>query len=77
MRDETISNSLVSFLRMLTSCEIELRAEFFAPFIMVRAARPKPYEPQVVSSYHRKSGCLAYDGVNGMELGPRAVDPDC
>ena len=72
MRDETISNSLVSFLRMLTSCEIELRAEFFAPFIMVRAARPKPYDPQMVgSSYALKSGCLACEGVDGAGLGPR------
>ena len=36
MRDGMVSNSLVAFLRMLTSCEIELRSDFFAPFIMVR-----------------------------------------
>jgi len=36
MRDGVVSNSLVAFLRMLTSCEIELKSDFFAPFIMVR-----------------------------------------
>lgn len=35
MRDDMVSNTMVAFLRMLTSCEIQLRADFFAPFIMV------------------------------------------
>ena len=40
MRDGVVSNSLVAFLRMLTSCEIELKSDFFAPFIMVRLLGP-------------------------------------
>ena len=35
MRDGMISNMVVMFLRMLTSCEIQRREEFFAPFVMV------------------------------------------
>ena len=41
MRDSMVSNSLVAFLRMLTSCEIELKSDFFAPFIMARACACK------------------------------------
>ena len=40
MRDGVVSNSLVAFLRMLTSCEVELKSDFFAPFIMVRCVSP-------------------------------------
>lgn len=35
MRDGMISNMVIMFLRMLTSCEIQRRQDFFAPFIMV------------------------------------------
>lgn len=35
MRDAEVSNMIVSFLRLATSAEIDSRAEFFAPFIMV------------------------------------------
>ena len=35
MRDGVISNMVIMFLRMLTSCEIQRRQEFFAPFILV------------------------------------------
>ena len=42
MRDGVVSNSLVAFLRMLTSCEIELKSDFFAPFIMVRSSFTGP-----------------------------------
>ena len=42
MRDGVVSNSLVAFLRMLTSCEIELKSDFFAPFIMVRCRAHRP-----------------------------------
>lgn len=38
MRDGMISNMVVMFLRMLTSCEVQRREDFFAPFIMVRMA---------------------------------------
>lgn len=34
MRDGMISNMVIMFLRMLTSCEIQRRQDFFAPFIM-------------------------------------------
>ena len=37
MEDETFSSYVVMFLRFLTSCEIQLRREFFEPFIMVSA----------------------------------------
>lgn len=40
MRDGMISNMVVMFLRMLTSCEIQRREDFFAPFIMVGDAEP-------------------------------------
>eukprot|EP00850_Spirogloea_muscicola_P018266 SM000165S02227 [mRNA] locus=s165:251891:254249:- [translate_table: standard] len=33
-RDPTISNYVVIFLRFVTSCEIQARAEFFEPFIL-------------------------------------------
>ena len=36
MRSEDISNYVVFLLRMATSAEVKRRAEFFAPFIMVR-----------------------------------------
>ncbi len=35
MRDGMISNMVIMFLRMLTSCEIQRRQDFFAPFILV------------------------------------------
>ena len=31
-----VSNMIVMFLRLVTSAELQLRADFFAPFIMVR-----------------------------------------
>ncbi|KAK9824088.1 hypothetical protein WJX72_007637 [[Myrmecia] bisecta] len=34
MRDGMLSNMVVMLLRMLTSCEIQRREDFFAPFIM-------------------------------------------
>lgn len=34
MRTGMISNMIIMFLRMLTSCEIQRRQEFFAPFIL-------------------------------------------
>lgn len=36
MRDEMVSNMIVMFLRLVTSAELQRRADFFAPFIMVR-----------------------------------------
>jgi ubiquitin thioesterase protein OTUB1 len=36
MRDENVSNYVVMFLRLLTSCEIQRRQDFFEPFVMVR-----------------------------------------
>ena len=39
MREQTWSNYIVMFLRMLTSCEIGRRKDFFCPFILVRAPR--------------------------------------
>lgn len=39
MRDQTISNYLVMLLRLITSCEIRRRTDFFEPFILVRRAR--------------------------------------
>lgn len=35
MRNGSLSDMIVSFLRMATSAEIGLRADFFAPFVMV------------------------------------------
>ena len=35
MREEDYSSYIVMFLRLLTSCEIQLRRDYFAPFIMV------------------------------------------
>ena len=35
MRDGMISNMVIMFLRMLTSCEIQRRQDFFAPFVLV------------------------------------------
>ena len=35
MREAMISNMIVMLLRMLTSCEIQRREDFFAPFILV------------------------------------------
>lgn len=37
MQDEVFSSYVVMFLRLLTSCEIQLRRAFFEPFIMVSA----------------------------------------
>ena len=37
MRSEDISNYIVFLLRIITSAEIKRRADFFAPFVMVRA----------------------------------------
>lgn len=36
MRDEHMSNYIVMFLRLLTSAEIQLNRDSFAPFILVR-----------------------------------------
>ena len=41
MRDQVFSNSVVFFLRLVTSHEIKSREEFFAPFIMVSDVRQK------------------------------------
>lgn len=37
-RDDTISNMVVMFLRLVVSCEVQRREDFFAPFIMVGRA---------------------------------------
>ena len=36
LRDATLSNRIVMFLRFVTSAELQRREDFFAPFIMVR-----------------------------------------
>ena len=36
MRDGMLSNMVIMYMRMLTSCEVQRRQDFFAPFIMVR-----------------------------------------
>ena len=36
MLDAELANQVVMYFRMLTSAAIQLRADFFAPFIMVR-----------------------------------------
>lgn len=35
MRDGMLSNMVIMYMRMLTSCETQRRQDFFAPFIMV------------------------------------------
>ena len=35
LRDDMCSNTMVMFLRLVTSAELQRRQEFFAPFIMV------------------------------------------
>ena len=35
MRDGMLSNLVIMYMRMLTSCETQRRQDFFAPFIMV------------------------------------------
>ena len=37
MRDGMLSNMVIMYMRMLTSCEVQRRQDFFAPFILVRA----------------------------------------
>ena len=37
LRDDMCSNTMVMFLRLVTSAELQRRQEFFAPFIMVGA----------------------------------------
>ncbi|KAG2448866.1 hypothetical protein HYH02_006216 [Chlamydomonas schloesseri] len=34
MRDDTVSNMIVMFLRLVTSCEVQRREDFFFPFIL-------------------------------------------
>ena len=36
-RDDMASNMIVMLVRFITSAEVQLRQEFFLPFIMVRA----------------------------------------
>lgn len=38
MSDDNLSNYIIMFLRLLTSAEIQLRREMFAPYIMVDAS---------------------------------------
>mmetsp|Transcript_17237 Transcript_17237/g.51603 ORF Transcript_17237/g.51603 Transcript_17237/m.51603 type:complete len:384 (-) Transcript_17237:269-1420(-) len=60
MRDDMVSNMIVSFLRLATSAEIGSRAEFFAPFILgmtadelsVEAFRQRCVEPMGEESDH-------------------------
>ena len=42
MRDDMVSNMIVSFLRLAVSAEIAARCDFFAPFIMARGRQPDP-----------------------------------
>jgi ubiquitin thioesterase protein OTUB1 len=35
MRESCLSNMIVMFLRLLTSCELQIRESFFWPFILV------------------------------------------
>ena len=37
MRDGMLSNMVIMYMRMLTSCETQRRQDLFAPFIMVGA----------------------------------------
>ena len=55
MLDAELANQVVMYFRMLTSAAIQLRADFFAPFIMVCilffTTLPVPQTLSSVSSY--------------------------
>ncbi|KAG2501153.1 hypothetical protein HYH03_000968 [Edaphochlamys debaryana] len=42
MRDDTVSNMIVMFLRLVTSCEVQRREDHFFPFIMGMYDEPPP-----------------------------------
>ena len=54
MRDGMLSNMVIMYMRMLTSCEVQRRQDFFAPFIMVSLIAMKycRYTAPILSEHH-------------------------
>lgn len=49
MRDGMLSNMVIMYMRMLTSCEVQQRQDFFAPFIMVGPSHKCSLLPSALS----------------------------
>ena len=64
--NDMLSNTLVMFLRFLTSSELQAREDFFAPFVMVgRLASHGPDTPHTAGQRHQladpmRSACQAH-----------------